>query len=119
METVDFLLFCFPITSAYYQPLKSLCLDPAELLLSVIFKCLSQAKKNPEQLSPVIFLPAIRKQVCLFFNECKRMQIAVRKSLGNEFGTSLFRLLHVYQLSPGGGKARAGCYFRKSLVFHA
>ena len=47
------------------------------------------------------------------------MNAKVRKSLGNEFSTSLFRLLHVYQLSPAGSKAKAGCYFRKSLVFHA
>lgn len=95
-------MFCFPITSLYYQPLESLCLDPAELLLSIIFKCLLEVKKetNPKQLSPVIFLPTLRKQVCLFFNECKRMQTAVRKSLGNDFSTSLFRLPHVYQLSP-------------------
>lgn len=74
------------------------------------------ASERKTKRGPVIFLPAIRKQVCLFFNECKRMQIAERKSLGSELCVSLFRLLHVHQLSPAGGKARGGCYFRKSLA---
>lgn len=98
-----------------YQPLSSPCVDPIEVLLPRISEPL-QVKEKKTKHDPVIFLPAIRKQVCLFFNECKRMQIAERKSLGSELCVSLFRFLRVHQLSPAGGKARGGCYFRKSLA---
>lgn len=45
MEIVDF-LFVLLSHNLCYQPLESLCLDPAELLLSIIFKCLLQGEKK-------------------------------------------------------------------------
>lgn len=67
MEIVDFLLVLFS-HNLYYQPLESFCLDPAEMLLSIIFECLLQVekKKTPNQTTQPCDFPPCYQETGLF-----------------------------------------------------